>query len=362
MKLKHMDSDWLQEQYYDKRLSLSQVADLAHCCPRTIVNWMNTFGMPRRTREEAQLNSDSKYLDPEWLREMYWDKGMTQIEMGRLCGTTQVPIQKNMKKLNIPTRQGGRKLYSTRLDFFETWTHNGAYMLGLLASDGSISRSERTITFKSADLELTESVHRLLGGDPKRPIYVDEPGPNKRYYRVLICSTKMVRDLIHLGITPHKTFSLKWPDIPREFIASFCSGVLNGDGCIYFKQRQGSSRTRIMVIIAMCAEHFMANLVRTIAQELGFQGSFRSYKPSNPNWHTTYRFSIEGLNAIKFLKWIYSSPCPHLQRKQAKFNEYLKWALANFNQVSYSWQPTILHVTNMQPLLTGFPVNSLPIP
>lgn len=42
------NQEWLQEKYWDEELSLREMARLAGCCGRTIVNWMERHGIARR--------------------------------------------------------------------------------------------------------------------------------------------------------------------------------------------------------------------------------------------------------------------------------------------------------------------------
>ena len=44
----YCDKEWLQKKYWDEELSLRKMAELARCCTRTIVNWMERYGISRR--------------------------------------------------------------------------------------------------------------------------------------------------------------------------------------------------------------------------------------------------------------------------------------------------------------------------
>lgn len=52
-KQKYHDPDWLKQKYWDEGLSLSEVGKLVGVCQQTIGKWMEKFGVPRRTLKEA---------------------------------------------------------------------------------------------------------------------------------------------------------------------------------------------------------------------------------------------------------------------------------------------------------------------
>lgn len=45
-----------------------------------------------------------KYHNPDWLREKYWDEGLSSSEIGKLVGASYATILKWMEKLAIPRR------------------------------------------------------------------------------------------------------------------------------------------------------------------------------------------------------------------------------------------------------------------
>jgi len=355
----YQSKSWLQEMYYEQHFTLSQMAKAGMCCPRTIVNWMNRYGLKRRDPASSRW-PDRPYTNGAWLREKYLDEKLHQHEIAKLCQVTQSAIATWLAHFDIPCREGGRRLYSVNTDLFASWTHESAYVLGLLATDGSVDKRERTVTFKSTDLELVESIHKLMGNDTSRPIFQDKYVKGKVYHRVLISSTLVVSQLKALGITPQKTLTLEWPAIPPLFLSSFVSGVLDGDGCVYYGHSSSSNAMRLMAIIGMCAEHFMNGLVTSTRSHLNIKGSYSCRKFNIDRWHPHYRFSLEGIAAMKFLDWIYTTPCPHLARKQQKYHSYLNWASSNLTGSGkpQAWRNQVLLSCGKQPLLTGFPINS----
>lgn len=46
-----------------------------------------------------------RYKDKEWLESKYHDEGLTQREIGEMCGVSASAVRKYMKKFDIPTRE-----------------------------------------------------------------------------------------------------------------------------------------------------------------------------------------------------------------------------------------------------------------
>lgn len=60
------------------------------------------------------VNQGPVHRDPEWLREQYHDKGLTQTEVADLAGVSQPAVYQQLRKYGIETRGQGwsNKRYS----------------------------------------------------------------------------------------------------------------------------------------------------------------------------------------------------------------------------------------------------------
>lgn len=77
------DEDWLREQYWNEGLSAVDIADKLGCGSTTVISWMDRHGIERRGLGEHIINeSPSELQDEEWLRTHYIDMGMTTVEIG----------------------------------------------------------------------------------------------------------------------------------------------------------------------------------------------------------------------------------------------------------------------------------------
>lgn len=123
-------------------------------------------------------------------------------------------------------------------NFFSEWNSDMSYVLGFFAADGSMIRNNRGahfIEFHITDRSLLEDIRKLLASNHKITTRVR----NSRWktgYRLQIGSKKIFQDLIKIGFSQRKSNTLKFPEIPTEYVADYVRGYFDGDGCIYFKK------------------------------------------------------------------------------------------------------------------------------
>ena len=124
-------------------------------------------------------------------------------------------------------------------EFFREWSAEMAYVLGFFAADGSMyinPRGSHYFAFYSNDYEILEKIKRVISSNNKissRKISVS--CPNQRYV-IQIGSKKIYNDLLVLGLTPNKSKSLQFPDVPALYLRDFVRGYFDGDGNILFKE------------------------------------------------------------------------------------------------------------------------------
>ena len=116
-------------------------------------------------------------------------------------------------------------------DYFEIIdSPHKAYWLGWLISDGAISyqpeksKFQIEITIKKEDEDILHLFEQDLGVENK--VY-----PSRQIYsRFSLGCKKMTEDLINLGITQNKTFTVKIPNIDKKYHSHLLRGLFDGDG------------------------------------------------------------------------------------------------------------------------------------
>ena len=99
----------------DQNLNMKEMAGELGVCAKTVVATMDRLGIPRRTLKEAiRLSRSSpaadKYRDKEWLQRAYWDRGLSLSQIADELGCHHTTISKWMGRHGIETRKAGSRL------------------------------------------------------------------------------------------------------------------------------------------------------------------------------------------------------------------------------------------------------------
>lgn len=99
------DVERLRALYWDQGLSLNEIGSLYGVNGNSISQVLEAYGIPRRPSGTTYYQA-KPWHDPEWLRQRYWDDGLSQAEIAEVAGCTPLTIHKAMKKSGVPARQG----------------------------------------------------------------------------------------------------------------------------------------------------------------------------------------------------------------------------------------------------------------
>lgn len=112
------------------------------------------------------------------------------------------------------------------------WTSNLAYAIGLIATDGCLSKDGRHIDFTSKDLEQINNFKKSL--DICAKVGLKSGGySDKKYYRVQFGDVKLYRWLETIGMHPNKSQTIGELKIPDKYFFDFLRGSYDGDGSFY---------------------------------------------------------------------------------------------------------------------------------
>lgn len=135
------------------------------------------------------------------------------------------------------------------------WAPSLAYAIGLITTDGCLSKDGRHIDLTSKDLEQIENFSKILGLKNKVGLKMNGYS-SRQYYRIQFGDVKFYQFLLRIGLTPHKSKTLNSLTVPNKYFRDFLRGLLDGDGHIrtYWdpdkingKITQGSRAFRLIV-------------------------------------------------------------------------------------------------------------------
>lgn len=222
--------------------------------------------------------------------------------------------------------------YNVNHDFFESIdTEEKAYWLGFIGADGCVSerynyKGNKCSTLYVCLQEQDEAVlvalkHHLNAENPilRRITNKNKKFESKQVY-LAITSNKLCDDLIKLGVTPSKTFTLKMPDIKNDLIKHFIRGYFDGDGHIGRYIRHDKNKTRDVFNFEIVGASFdVLNSINCYFKLNEIKTNIYVRKSNG-----TYRLVTSSLCEIsKIINHIYSGSNVYLERKYLKSQEIL---------------------------------------
>lgn len=197
-------------------------------------------------------------------------------------------------------------------DFFKNWSHEMAYILGFITADGNIFENRLGIILHIKDVELLEKVAKKLGENISVSKY-------EKTCRIAIRCDEWVKDLNYLGVFSNKTFSIKPPNVPKEYINSYIRGIIDGDGCINIRNRKVKNGIRVSIRGNEFVVEWLKNIINEIVD------SKANYSYSNTKNGVSYCLQYSYNKALNLLKWIYYDGCLKMDRKYKIYTDYLEY-------------------------------------
>lgn len=193
------------------------------------------------------------------------------------------------------------------------WTADLAYAIGLITTDGCLSKDGRHIELTSKDISQIQHFIYILNLKCKIGTKSSGNYKNKVYYRAQFGNVRLYRFLLSIGLTPHKSRTLKSITIPNDFFIDFLRGHLDGDGSTYsyWDPRWRSSFCLYTQFVSASFDH-VKWLRKKISQICKVNGLIKKSG-------SIYQLTFAKYSSVILLKQIYYSPnliC--LERKHSK--------------------------------------------
>ena len=239
---------------------------------------------------------------PEWVD--FFEKQYKKDQIYNFCYKKGLKIKKlSSEDFSKIQSQNARK-YHINQDYFKTWSHNMAYILGLWWADGCIYGGKMfDITMHNKDKYILKKVAEELQFEGKLYDYVDRQAARINFSCVVI-----YKDLIALGGSERKSMTIGFPEVPEEYLPDFIRGYFDGDGCI--TEVQGG---RINSAFTSGSRKFLDGLLKVLREKAGIEGG--SYDPSS------YTIKFGKKDTIRLGQYMYgNNPELFLLRKRSKFN------------------------------------------
>lgn len=205
------------------------------------------------------------------------------------------------------------------------WTPGLAYAIGLLTTDGNLSKDGRHITMRSSDVQLLKTFKKCLEISAKIIQSKNDGWAKNPSYRVQFGNVQFYKWLIKIGLFPAKTYTIGKLEIPDIYFRDFLRGHLDGDGSIstyrdYYNTFKNPKYiyTRLWVrFISMSKSHiyWLQDRIYKLIQIKGHIIQAKNYHSDQIPGMTILKFGKK--ESIKLLSWIYYNPnVPCLKRKR----------------------------------------------
>ena len=219
--------------------------------------------------------------------------------------------------INKAYKMGVGKDYINKIDknvnYFDEFSNDMAYILGLILTDGSLCNNGISITLHEQDKYLLEKISFAIGMDGKGIRKVKNSNCNT----LSMSSVVMRKSMDIYGITNNKSFTARFPyNVPDKFYPDILRGIFDGDGSICFNE---TSNKRSVTITT--ASHEFANDLVSILIKYGVSAKIYDKKSSADNIIKVV--TVAKTSDILLLRdlFYYDGVGLHLTRKREKFDK-----------------------------------------
>jgi len=255
---------------------------------------------------------------------MYVEDKMSSELIAKQFDVDSGVIVRAIKKSGAKIRPSTENKRQYKIDdtFFEKVDNEAkAYFLGLLYADGGLSSKQgsTTLSLQIEDRDILEKLSMIIYG------FVNihdryHKDVDRTYSDITIYSQKLHGDLIKLGCTPKKSFTIKFPTfdiVPEALVHHFIRGFMDGDGCICITNE---NRPRVDFTSAL---PFLEGLVAYLNPRLGL--NITRFGERHPDRETNTRnIQIQGFRDTRLLlDFLYDGATLFLNRKKVKYDELL---------------------------------------
>ena len=213
--------------------------------------------------------------------------------------------------------------YTLDESFFDVIdTEEKAFALGMIVTDGNITRKHGTITgfkidIQSCDIDVLDCIKGALkySGPIRRLDQYDVDGcTRKDKVRLDISSVRLARALQLLEVHPAKSMHETLPSLITRLSRPLILGILAGDGSTFFRR---SGRYSRIAVVDFCGTKELLTGIQAIIPLSVPSSLYRDKRHLN-----IWSLRFNGRSALLLLSWLYS-PMPRCYMKR-KYDKYLE--------------------------------------
>jgi len=232
------------------------------------------------------------------------------------------------KYLNIM----GHKFYTTNPKKYDRFnvplTKDESWVLGVLTSDGSITRNPNGgngfVRLHVKDKELIDKVRDIVS-------IFNEHELNDGFFQIASYNSEFIEKLYKLGLHENKVTTVSPPNIENIELNHYIRGLFDGDGHIGLTETKKTDHIGSIRTTYITSSRNMIEFIKNQANNL--VGLSPSILTKYSEWSTNpcYTFALSGKKAFLWLSWLYkdSEDKNRLSRKYNIFKPFKQYFKIN---------------------------------
>jgi len=271
---------------YDK-MTYKEMEKIINRAAKSISDKANRIGLKKKINK-IWIEKEIKYLKNNYGKipaeeiSKYLNRSFESVTLKAFC-------------LRLKTIPGNKWEPTYNEKFFDNWSPDLAWLVGIVLSDGHVSNifHGKYIWVKMCDKDVLDKIKIITGykGDVQ-PCKREKPHYKKPYI-ITIGGKKIWQFFTDLGMDNHKSYTAKWPiGLPDEYINHFIRGLFDGDGSIYLNKNN-------YPFARICGTE---KLMNSVSEYINLHFTEHPNKTK-----TNYIIQYTGNRAKDFLKFIYKN-------------------------------------------------------
>lgn len=215
-----------------------------------------------------------------------------------------------------------RKHFFNERYFENIDTEEKAYWLGFISADGSINSpsefSKRLSICQSVNdkEQLEKFLQCIEANDVKISSVINKAGYKigNEICRISLNSNALCQDLYNLGVKERKTYDLSIPNIRDDLMSHYLRGLIDGDGCFYYRYSENEHRYRFIFSLTEGCEPYLQQIKKYLESKEIFM---HIYQPKNKE-HSFILSSGSHKEIVSLIRFLYKNATIYMDRKYQK--------------------------------------------
>jgi len=212
----------------------------------------------------------------------------------------------------------GSKAKPINEKFFDTWTEESAYVLGFIYADGHLQEEKGAMRLwlHNDDKDILEQMKAAMASESNIYQY-------GKHHKFCVTNKYLTDRLRELGLTPKKSLTIQFPDVPHEYLRHFIRGYFDGNGHFTYEDKGTGSRRLVSGIT--CGSESFINVLSDVLHELGLKRANVGYIDRRSSGRGVYyQMRYYKTDSIRLYHLMYDNATIYMRRKKEYADQYIR--------------------------------------